>query len=595
MAKLEDYALLSNTHSAALVSRQGSVDWLCLPCFDSDACFAALLGTKQHGSWQVSPTSMVHAIKRRYLPGTMVLESEVSSGDGHYRLLDFMPFPQSRGRLVRIVEGLSGNVRLRSELRVKFGYGVSTPWYQTRGDGITALAGPDAVCIRSSVKHAVQGDCVVSSFSVAQGERATFDLTWFASHEQPPKAVDPEEELNTCEQAWRRWSDACTYDGPYRNLVRRSLITLKALTYSPTGAVMAAPTTSLPEQLGGVRNWDYRFCWLRDATLTLLALMDGGFHGEAVCFRDWLVRAVAGDSEDVQIMYGMSGERRLTELELPWLPGYEQSHPVRIGNRAAKQFQLDVLGEVMDCLHQARQYQRARHPHMWEIECRLLEYLQKHWRDPDHGIWETRGAPEHFTHSKVMAWVAVDRAIRSAQDFELPAPLDAWKKLRAEIHADVCQRGFDPTRGSFMRAYGSEHLDASLLMIPLVGFLPAKDPRVVGTVKAVEETLLHDGFVHRYDTRASSDGLPPGEGVFLACSFWLADNYLMVGRRDDAERLFERLLGLANDVGLLAEQYDPDARRLVGNFPQAFSHVALLDTAFDLYRRGARAAPRSRA
>lgn len=583
---IEAYALIGDTYSAALVGNNGSIDWLCWPRFDSDACFASLLGNESNGHWLVAPSIPVRSVRRRYRTGTLVLETDFDTDGGSVRLIDFMPVRNREPDIVRIVQGLEGRVPMRMEAALRFGYGDRTPWMRSTFCCVSAKAGPDATLLRTRMPMRVEDGTVHSDFSVAEHEQVPIILTWFPSHERPPRSVEAFTALDETCAWWRQWSERCVYEGRWREQVVRSLITLKALTYSPTGGIVASPTTSLPEQLGGVRNWDYRFCWIRDATLTLLALLDAGYTEEARAWRDWLLRAVAGEPSELQIMYGVAGERRLLERELSWLSGYESAHPVRIGNAAVAQLQLDVFGEVMDCLHQAR---RAGVPsdsdeEVWDLQRHLLRFIEQAWELPDEGLWEVRGGRQHFTHSKVMAWVAVDRAVKSAEHFGLEGPLDEWRRLRARIHAQVCERGFDTQRGSFVQAYGSKALDASLLMLPLVGFLPPEDPRVRGTVEAIQRELCRDGLVHRYDTREVVDGLPPGEGVFLACSFWLADNLALRGQEAEAREMFERLLALCNDVGLLSEQYDVERRRLVGNFPQAFSHLALITTAQNLSR-----------
>ncbi|HYY38328.1 MAG TPA: glycoside hydrolase family 15 protein [Xanthobacteraceae bacterium] len=582
-SRIEDYALIGDCEAAALIARNGSLDWLCWPRFDSDACFAALLGSGDHGHWQIAPRDGRVAITRRYRPHTLILETRFESSEGVVTLVDFMPVPAMRSSVVRLVIGEKGQVTMCTELVLRFGYGAIVPWVTRLDDGaLRAIAGPDMVVLRTPVHLVGQNLTTVAEFTVAAGEIVPFVLTYAPSHGGAPEPLDPESALKETGRFWRDWSRRCRPPGHCSDPVLRSLITLKALTYGPTGGIVAAPTTSLPERLGGVRNWDYRFCWLRDATLTLLALMDAGFYDEAHSWRDWLIRAVAGSPEQAQIMYGIAGERRLTELEVPWLPGYEGSAPVRIGNAACSQLQLDVFGEVMDALYQARCKGMDASESGWDLQRALLSHLERVWIEPDEGIWEMRGGRRHFTYSKVMAWVAFDRAIKSAEQFGLEGPLDRWRELAAAIHADVCRRGYDRDLGSFVQSYGSKQLDASLLLLPLVGFLPPEDPRIRGTLQAIERRLLADGFVMRYDTAASPDGLPPGEGVFLACSFWLVDAYILQHRWRDARQLFARLLQLRNDVGLLSEEYDPRARRLVGNFPQAFTHVALVNSAFNL-------------
>jgi len=591
-SRIEDYGLLGDCETAALVSRDGSIDWLCWPRFDSGACFAALLGTPENGRWRLAPLDPDTRSTRRYRGDTLILETTFTSSDGEVTVIDFMPLRGPMSDLVRIVRGRRGRVAMRSELLLRFNYGSSIPWVTRLDDGaIRAIAGPDMVIVRSSVPLRGEGLSTVSEFTVGPDETACFVMTYGPSHLPAPPGVDAQKALADTEAFWQAWASRCSYSGEWREPVMRSLVTLKALTYRPTGGIVAAPTTSLPEQPGGSRNWDYRFCWLRDATLTLLALMDAGYIEEAQAWREWLLRAVAGHPADLQIMYGLAGERHLMEWEIPWLPGYEESRPVRVGNAAYGQLQLDVFGEVLDALHHARRHGLTGGDG-WNLQKALVGYLETVWDSPDRGIWEVRGAHQHFTHSKVMAWVALDRAIKTAEHFDLDGPLARWRTLRDHIHTEVCTRGFNPSVNSFVQAYGSAQLDASLLQIPLVGFLPPDDPRVVGTVAAVEQRLVADGLVYRYDSELTDDGLPPGEGAFLACSFWLADNLALIGRHDDARHLFEHLLALRNDVGLLAEEYDPRARRMTGNFPQAFSHVALVDTALNLSaRRAARGRP----
>jgi GH15 family glucan-1,4-alpha-glucosidase len=581
---LEDYALIGDNHTAALVGRDGSIDWLCLPRFDSGACFAALLGTPQHGRWLIAPTESVRRTRRRYRPGTLVLETEFETSGGTVRLVDCMVQRNGNPGVIRVVEGVRGRVRMCLELVLRFDYGSIVPWVRRMADGsVTAIAGPDAVCLRTPVTLRGEKLTTVGEFAASAGERIPFALAWYPSTDDPPAATDAVRALEQTEAWWREWSGRCTYDGPWRDAVVRSLITLKALAYAPTGGIVAAPTTSLPEQLGGVRNWDYRFCWLRDATFSLYALMLSGYVEEATAWRNWLLRAVAGNPCDLQTVYGPAGERRLSELVLDWLPGYGGAVPVRIGNEAAHQFQLDVYGEVIDSMHTARRVGIAANADSWDLERTILEFLESAWREPDEGLWEVRGPRRHFTHSKVMAWVAADRAVKAVERFGLEGPVDRWRRLRADIHEEVCRHGYNADTGTFTQYFGSPRLDASLLMLPLVGFLPATDPRIRRTIEAVERELVVDGFVLRYaPDSAPVDGLPPGEGAFLACSFWLADTLALLGRGEDARRLFERLLALRNDVGLLAEEYDPRARRMVGNFPQAFTHVSLVNTAHNL-------------
>ncbi|WP_131746389.1 glycoside hydrolase family 15 protein [Frankia sp. Cppng1_Ct_nod] len=596
-SRIEDYALIGDTHSAALVSRDGSIDWLCLPRFDSTACFAALLGDNDSGHWKIAPVDPVLSVSRRYRGDTLVLETDMTTASGTVRIVDAM-YPRSGEHLVlRLVEGIEGTVRMRSETRIRFDYGSIVPWVRRFDDHtMVAVAGPDAVTLRTTAPMEGHDMATYAEFAVSVGQSVPFSLTWCPSHRPAPAEIDVRRAIDLTESWWAEWMAGCTYDGQWQDAVRRSLITLKALTYAPTGGIVAAVTTSLPEWIGGVRNWDYRYCWLRDATITLLALLDAGFTSEATAWREWLLRAVAGDPSRVQIMYGVAGERRLTEYEVPWLPGYEGSAPVRVGNGAVEQFQLDVYGEVLDALHVARMATEVDgHDDSWALQTKLMDFLETGWRKPDEGIWEVRGPRRHFVHSKVMAWVAADRAVRGITQSGLPGPLDRWTALRTEIHNEVCARGFDTERGTFTQFYGSKELDAALLYMPLVGFLPATDPRAVGTVAAIERELMQDGFVLRYPTAEDGavDGLPAGEGAFLACTFWLADNYALSGRVREAQELFERLLSLRNDVGLLSEEYDPHLGRMVGNFPQAFSHVPLVNTARTL-TDALRGMPRSR-
>jgi GH15 family glucan-1,4-alpha-glucosidase len=584
MALIEDYALIGDLQTAALVERGGSIDWLCFPRFDSGACFAALLGNAENGRWLLAPEGDATST-RRYLHDTLVLETTWETpGGGLVRVFDFMPPRGKAPDVVRLVEGVRGRVAMRSELVIRFDYGHIVPWVRRVDDTRYAVAGPDALCFRTPAHTRGENMRTVSEFTVEEGERVPFVLTWYPSHETEPARIEPEVALAETESFWREWNTRGKVELPqeWRDILHRSLIVLKALTYAPTGGIVAAPTTSLPEWIGGVRNWDYRYCWLRDATLTLLALLQADHVDEALEWRTWLLRAIAGDPADLQIMYGVAGERRLTEFELPWLSGYEGSAPVRIGNAASEQIQVDVFGEVMDALYQARAHGLRKEQHAWDLQKTLLRYLESAWTRPDEGIWEIRGEPKHFVHSKVMAWVAFDRGVRTVEEQGLDGPADRWRELRASIHAEVCERGYDEGLGSFVQSYGSQELDASLLLIPLVGFLPASDRRVRGTIEAIERDLLQDGFVLRYRTHTDVDGLPPGEGVFLPCSFWLVDCYELIGRRDEARALFKRLVALANDVGLLAEEYDPKAQRLLGNFPQAFTHLALVNSAFNL-------------
>lgn len=576
---IEDYALIGDCHTAALVGRDGSIDWLCFPRFDSGACFAALLGGPGHGRWLIAPAAEVYGVRRKYRDGTLILETEFETNEGTVRVIDCMPLSDERWDVLRIVEGLSGRVSMRMELIIRFDYGSIVPWVRRSGDTLLATAGPDRLELHTEV--AVHGENMktVAEFHVSKGERTPFALNYRPSYAATQKAVDPEQALTATENNWRKWSERCSYQGRWRDAVVRSLITLKALTYARTGGIVAAPTTSLPEQPGGVRNWDYRYCWLRDATFTLNALLLAGYQDEAVAWREWLLRAAAGCPEDLQILYSVTGERRLDEIEIGWLPGYRGAVPVRVGNAASQQFQLDVYGEVMDTLHLARAAGLKPEPAAWKVQVALLQFLESNWQQPDEGIWEIRGPRRHFTHSKVMAWVAFDRAVKDMEVFGLDGPLDRWRNVRDAIHAQVCAAGYDARSNTFVQSYGSPHLDASLLLIPQVGFLPPDDPRVRGTVDAIERNLVVDGLVLRYLTATDVDTLPPGEGTFLPCSFWLADSLVLIGRRDEGEALFERLLALSNDLGLLSEEYDTGERHMLGNFPQALTHMALINTA----------------
>ncbi|WP_046269699.1 glycoside hydrolase family 15 protein [Pseudomonas syringae] len=587
-ALIEDYALLGNCETAALVARDGSLDWLCFPRFDSTACFAALLGGDEHGRWKIAPTAEVIAVERRYRDGTLILETVFETRDGRAMLVDFMPMKTS-GHVVRMVVGLSGQVEFAVDLAIRFDYGSSVPWVERKdAHTLTAVAGPEMLVLRSPVALHPQDHHTASRFHVDEGERKVFTLAYQASFAPLLDQIDADRALETTAAYWREFSDRCPDVGPWTAQVKRSLITLKAMTYAPTGGIVAAVTTSLPEQLGGERNWDYRYCWLRDATMTLLAFMNLGYFEEAQAWRDWLLRSVAGNPEQIQIMYGVGGERRLQEYELPWLSGYENSLPVRVGNGAATQVQLDVYGEVADALIQALRGGMAQHPRSVAISKVVMPYLEKIWHLPDAGIWEIRSEPRHFTHSKVMAWVAFDRnatqIAQAAESDEDRALAVHYRKVADEIHADVCRHGFDAELGSFVQTYGSTEVDASLLQIVLTGFLAPEDPRVIGTVAQIERTLMQDGLLLRYDNERSVDGVAGREGTFLVCSFWLADAYVLLGRADDAARLFERLVGLCNDVGLLAEQYDPKGGRMLGNFPQAFSHIGIINTALNLHR-----------
>jgi len=580
---IEDYALIGDCETAALVSRAGSIDWLCWPRFDSGACFAALLGGPEHGRWAIGAADDTARVRRAYRRNTLILETTIETVDGAVTGIDFMTPRGNHPDLVRIVRGDRGRVRMQTEIVLRFDYGCTVPWV-TRLDPETvrAVAGPDVVAIWSSVPLEGRDLATVASFDVEAGSSATFVMCHGASHLPLPRPVHPEEALELTEKFWTEWVGDGADTGEWSDAVTRSMITLKALTYAPTGGIVAAPTTSLPEQFGGARNWDYRFCWIRDATLTLLALMNAGYVDEARAWRDWLLRAAAGAPSQIQIMYGLAGERRLIESEVDWLPGYENSRPVRLGNAAHDQLQLDVFGEVLDTLHQARAGGLHYTDADWPFQQTIVRHLTEVWMQPDHGIWEVRGKPRHFTYSKVMAWVALDRAVKAIEEVGLEGPLDEWRALRQAIHDDVCTRGFDRDLGSFVQSYGSKELDASLLLLPTVGFLPPTDLRIQGTIAAVEQHLFVNGLLRRYDTHTSDDGLESSEGAFLACTFWLADAYVLVNRVDEARALFERLLTLRNDVGLLSEEYDPRTGRLAGNFPQAFSHVALINTAHNL-------------
>ncbi|MEV0223458.1 glycoside hydrolase family 15 protein [Streptomyces sp. NPDC050704] len=587
MASIEDYALIGDHQTAALVGRDGSIDWLCLPRFDSAACFAKLLGDEENGHWRLAPKEAGTCTRRAYRPDSLVLDTEWETEDGTVRVTDLMPQRDRAPDLVRIVEGLKGRVTVRSTLRLRFDYGSIVPWMRKADGHRVAVAGPDSVWLRSEPAVRTWGKdfCTHSEFTVAEGEKVAFVLTWHPSHEPRPDPVDPHESLSVSLADWQAWAARCRYAGPHRDAVIRSLITLKALTYAPTGGIVAAPTTSLPEEVGGVRNWDYRYCWLRDSTLTLGALLACGYQEEAEAWRDWLLRAVAGDPADLQIMYGLAGERRIPEYELPWLPGFRGSAPVRIGNDAVRQLQLDVYGEVVDSLALARQAGLPAKPHMWRLHQALMEFLHETWREPDEGLWEVRGPRRHFVHSKVMAWVAADRTVRALEENpRLRGDVDHWRAMRDEVHREVCERGYDPERNTFTQSYGSRELDAALLLIPRLGFLPPDDPRVAGTIDAVRDELGRGGFLRRYNSEQTViDGLPGHEGTFLVCSFWLADALHMTGRTKEARELFEQLVALRNDVGLLAEEYDPVAGIQLGNFPQAFSHIGLVGTAFALF------------
>jgi GH15 family glucan-1,4-alpha-glucosidase len=586
-ASIEDYALIGDHQTAALVGRDGSIDWLCLPRFDSAACFAKLLGGEENGHWRIAPKGADACSRRAYRTDSLVLDTEWETEDGTVRVTDLMPQRDRAPDLVRIVEGLKGRVTLRSTLRLRFDYGSIVPWMRKCDGHRVAVAGPDSVWLRSEPAVRTWGKdfATHSEFTVAEGEEVAFVLTWHPSHEPRPALVDPHESLRHSLADWQTWASRCRYAGPHRDAVIRSLITLKALTYAPTGGIVAAPTTSLPEEVGGVRNWDYRYCWLRDSTLTLGALLACGYQDEAEAWRDWLLRAAAGDPADLQIMYGLAGERRIPEYELPWLPGFRGSAPVRVGNDAVRQLQLDVYGEVIDSLTLARHAGLPVKPDMWRLQLALMEFLRSNWREPDEGLWEVRGPRRHFVHSKVMAWVAADRTVRALEENPgLRGDADRWRAMRDEVHREVCERGYDPERHTFTQSYGSDELDAALLLIPRLGFLPPDDPRVVGTVDAVRDGLWSGGFLRRYSSDGTViDGLPGHEGTFLVCSFWLADALHMTGRTKEARELFERLVALCNDVGLLAEEYDPGAGVQLGNFPQAFSHIGLAGTALALF------------
>jgi GH15 family glucan-1,4-alpha-glucosidase len=585
---IEDYAIIGDCRSGALVGSGGSIDWLCWPRFDSGACFAALLGTSRHGRWLIAAANARARTSRRYRGDTLVLETMFETDAGAVAIVDFMPIGGENSSLVRLVEGRRGRLSMNMELIIRFDYGAATPWVTQLegGGGLSAVAGPNRAVLHTAVELVGRDKATHAGFEVAAGERVSFALTWGPSDQPAPPPFDTSAALARTEAHWQEWSGRCQYAGEWRAPVLRSLLTLKALTFAQTGGIVAALTTSLPEQLGGTRNWDYRYCWLRDATLTLIALMEGGYYDEARAWRQWLQRAIAGSAEELQIMYGLAGERLLVEWTPEWLPGYQGAAPVRIGNGAAGQLQLDVYGEVVSALHHARAKEITPPQAAWPVGLELIEHLESIWQDPDDGIWEVRGGRRQFTHSKVMAWVAMDRVIRDVEHFGLSAPVDRWRGVRDRIHAEVCARGFDAERNTFTQSYGSPDLDASLLLIPQTGFLPIDDPRITGTIAAIERELLVDGFVLRYRTEHGGDGLPPGEGAFLPCSFWLVDAYALQGRTAEAHALFERLLGLANDVGLLSEEYDTRARRLVGNFPQAFSHLALIGSALNIHGTG---------
>jgi glucoamylase len=585
---IEDYALIGDCTTAALVGRNGSIDWLCWPRFDSNACFAALLGTSDHGRWRIAPADPAPRVARAYRDGTMVLETVFTTDDGRVAVIDFMPFEHPTSSVVRLVEGRAGKVAMDMHLKLRFDYGTSVPWVTRLEDnsGISAVVGPNRVTLRAPVELRGDNLATVANFRVAKGECIAFVMSYSPSHLDVPAAIDGHVALRETSSSWRKWSAQSCFEGAWKGAVERSLLTLKALTHASTGGIIAAPTTSLPEQLGGTRNWDYRYCWLRDATLTLMALMSAGYREEARAWRDWLLRAALGSPEQIQIMYGLAGERQLNEWEVPWLPGYHHSTPVRIGNAASTQLQLDIYGEIVDALYQSRRDILSPAPSGWALQEKLIEHLLQIWDQPDDGIWEVRGGARQFTFSKVMAWVALDRTVRDAERFALPAPLDRWRQLRDRMHATICAQGFNRSLNSFTQSFGGTDLDASLLRLATVGFLPADDPRMRGTVAAIERELVADGFVMRYRTKTDLDGLPPGEGAFLPCTFWLADAYILQGRTAEARALFERLIAIRNDVGLLAEEYVPQSRRQVGNFPQAFSHLCLIGTAMSLDATG---------
>jgi GH15 family glucan-1,4-alpha-glucosidase len=581
-AKIEDYAFLSDTQTGALVSREGCIDWLCFPRFDSPACFASLLGEKKNGCWLFTPVEDIKKLSRRYRGDTLIVETKIETESGAVRLIDFMPPRGKNPDLVRIIEGLRGEVQMKMELIIRFEYGSIIPWVRKAHDGLEAIAGPDGLILRTPVETQGKDLTTIAEFTVKKGERVPFVLTWFASHEEPARAINPEHALRDTEKYWSEWAKRCRHEGPWAEAVVRSLITLKGLTYAPTGGIVAALTTSLPEEIGGVRNWDYRICWLRDATFTLYALMQSGYREEAEAWREWLLRAIAGSASQMQIMYGVRGERRLEEYEIPWLAGYENSKPVRVGNAASQQFQLDVYGEVLGAMYYAHEAGIENRETDWRLQVELVEFLESNWAQPDDGIWEVRGGRKNFTHSKMMAWLAFDRAVKLVEKCGCSGDrhVERWKKIRDQIHAEVCERGYHTGKKAFTQVYGSDALDASLLMMPLTGFLPATDERVRGTIDAIERELMQDGFVLRYRPQEKGiDGLPGREGVFLPCSFWLANCLHLTGRKKEAHELFERLLVLRNDLGLLSEEYDPVAKRQLGNFPQAFTHVALVNSA----------------
>ncbi len=581
-ARIEDYGLLGDCETAALVDKNGSIDWLCWPSFSSEACFCALLGNEDNGYWRISPANGRFSSARKYRDHTLILETTFESDEGAVKLIDFMPIREHHSDVVRIVEGLKGKLPLRMELALRFDYGRTVPWVTALKDGVRAVAGPNLAIFHSSVPVYGEDLKTVADFTVEAGERAWFTLTYGSSYEREPKPIDVHRAEKDTEKFWIEWAGKLKYEGQYRDEVERSLITLKAMTYRPTGGLVAAMTTSLPEQIGGVRNWDYRYCWLRDTTFSLLALVHAGYNDEATAWQDWLLRALAGSPDQVQIMYGLRGERQLVEWEADWLPGYEGSKPVRVGNAASNQVQLDIYGEMLDCFYHAQRNLAAHGEDEFRVLALLLDHLEKIWREPDSGIWETRSGPQQFTYSKMMAWVAFDRAVKIAKHLHYEAPLALWESTRDTIHEEICRDAYNEEKKCFVQSYGSDHLDAALLLMPLVGFLPGDDRRVRATVEAIERELTVDGFVRRYDTARVDDGLPPGEGAFLACSFWMVSSLKAIGRAEDGRRLFERLLSLSNDLGLLSEECDPKSKRLLGNFPQAFSHIALISAAFEL-------------
>ena len=581
-AKIEDYGFLSDTQTGALVSREGCVDWLCLPRFDSAACFASLIGEKKNGHWLFRPAEEIEKLKRRYRGDTLIIETEIETKSGAVRLIDFMPPRGENPDIIRIVEGLRGEVPMQMELIIRFDYGLIIPWVRKAHDGLEAIAGPDALILRTPIETCGKDMTTVAEFTVKEGERIPFVLTWFASHQEPPRAIHAEHALRDTEKFWNKWSGRCCYRGPWREAVMRSLITLKGLSYAPTGGLVAAATTSLPEEIGGVRNWDYRYCWLRDATFTLATLMQVGYKDEAQSWRQWLLRAIAGSAAQMQIMYGVHGERRLDEREIPWLSGYENSKPVRIGNAASDQFQLDVFGGVLQAMYQSHVSGLETSESDWRLMVELMRFLESNWEKPDEGIWEVRGGRKQFTHSKMMVWVAFDRAVKLAKACHCAADehLEKWKTIRDQVHREVCEHGYNKKKKAFTQFYGSDALDASVLMIlPRAGFLPAGDERVRSTIEAIERELMQDGFVLRYRNEEHVDGLPGREGVFLPCSFWFANALHLIGRTDEAKEMFERVLAVQNDLGLFSEEYDPIAKRQLGNFPQAFTHLALVNSA----------------